>query len=104
MQHCDTLILADWCIPVEPHETVLAGHAVAVNNGRIVELLPAAEARARFEPGVLIERPGHVLIPGFVNAHTHAAMTLLRGVADDMPLERWLKDGVWPIEGRFAGA
>jgi len=104
MQHCDTLILADWCIPVEPHETVLASHAVVVNDGRIVELLPAAEARARYEPGVLIERPGHVLIPGFVNAHTHAAMTLLRGVADDMPLERWLKEGVWPIEGRFAGA
>lgn len=104
MQHCDTLILADWCIPVEPHELVLAEHAVAINDGRIVELLPAADAREKYEPGVLVERPGHVLIPGLVNAHTHAAMTLLRGVADDMPLERWLSEGVWPIEGRFAGA
>jgi 5-methylthioadenosine/S-adenosylhomocysteine deaminase len=104
MQHCDTLIMADWCIPVEPHDTVLADHAVAVDDGRIVEVLASAEARKKYEPGVLVERAGHAVIPGLVNAHTHAAMTLLRGVADDMPLEKWLSEGVWPVEGRFAGA
>ena len=104
MQHCDTLILADWCVPVEPHELVLSEHAVVVNDGRIVEILPAAEARERYEPGVLVERPGHVLIPGLVNAHTHAAMTLFRGLADDMPLERWLREGIWPVETRWVSA
>ena len=101
MQHCDTLILADWCVPVEPHDLVLTEHAVVVNDGRIVEILPATDARNRYEPGVLVERPGHVLIPGLVNSHTHAAMTLFRGLADDMPLERWLREGIWPVETRW---
>jgi 5-methylthioadenosine/S-adenosylhomocysteine deaminase len=104
MQRCDTLITAGWCIPVEPHGACLAGHAIAVDNGRIVDLLPAADARQKYDPGVLVERPGHALIPGFVNAHTHAAMTLLRGLADDLPLERWLEESVWPTEARWMGA
>ena len=104
MQHCDTLILADWCVPVEPHDLVLTEHAVVVNDGRISEILPAADARERYEPSALVERPGHVLIPGLVNAHTHAAMTLFRGLADDMPLERWLREGIWPVETRWVGA
>lgn len=104
MQHCDTLILAGWCIPVEPHELVLTDHAVAISDGRIIDLLPAAVARDRYDPGALIERPNHLLIPGFVNAHTHAAMTLLRGLADDLLLERWLKEAIWPVENRWVGA
>ena len=98
MQHCDTLILASWCVPVEPDDRVLSDHAVVVNDGKIVELLPAQEARRRYKPGVLVQRPDHILVPGFVNAHTHAAMSLLRGIADDLPLERWLEEGVWPVE------
>jgi 5-methylthioadenosine/S-adenosylhomocysteine deaminase len=104
MQHCDTLILAGWCIPVEPHGLVLTDHAVAVSDGRIVDVLPADTAREQYEPGALIDRPGHVLIPGLVNAHTHAAMTLFRGMADDLPLERWLKEAIWPAENRWVGA
>lgn len=104
MQHCDILISADWCIPVEPDLTVLDRHAVAVTDGRIVDLLPADRARSEYEAGALIERPGHVLIPGLVNTHTHAAMTLFRGYADDLPLERWLKEAIWPAEARWVGA
>jgi 5-methylthioadenosine/S-adenosylhomocysteine deaminase len=104
MQHCDTIIQADWCIPVEPHELVLTDHAVVIDDGRIVKVLPAAEVSQRYEAGVLVQRPGHVLIPGLVNAHTHAAMSLLRGFADDMPLERWLVEAIWPIENRFVSA
>ncbi len=104
MQHCDTLILAGWCIPVAPDNLVLSDHAVAINDGKIVDLLPASEARQRYRPGVLVQRPDHILLPGFVNAHTHAAMSLLRGIADDMPLERWLSEGVWPVEKRWISA
>jgi len=104
MQHCDTIIRAGWCIPVEPHALVLTDHAVAINDGRIIDILPSSEASERYEPGVLVQRPDHVLIPGLVNAHTHAAMTLLRGIADDMPLERWLSEAIWPIEKRFVSA
>ncbi len=104
MQHCDTLILAGWCIPVAPDNLVLTDHAVAINDGKIVDLLPASEARQRYRPGALVQRTNHILLPGFVNAHTHAAMTLLRGIADDMPLERWLNEAVWPIENRWVSA
>lgn len=104
MQHCDTLILAGWCIPVAPDNLVLSDHAVAINDGKIVDLLPTSEARQRYRPGVLVQRPNHILLPGFVNAHTHAAMSLLRGIADDMPLERWLSEGVWPVEKRWISA
>ncbi len=104
MQHCDTLILAGWCIPVAPDNLVLTDHAVAINDGKIVDLLPASDAQQRYRPGVLVQRPDHILLPGFVNAHTHAAMSLLRGIADDMPLERWLSEGVWPVEKRWISA
>ena len=83
---------------------MLAEHAVAVRDGRIEAVLPATEARARFGgyDEVVLER--HVLIPGLVNAHTHAAMSLMRGLADDLPLMRWLEEHVWPAEARHVSA
>ena len=104
MRHCDTLIAPRWCVPIEPANSVLTDHAVVVTDGRIVELLPLSDAREKYQPSVLIERPDHILTPGFVNAHTHAAMTVLRGIADDMPLEPWLREGIWPAEKRWVSA
>lgn len=104
MRHCDTLILPGWCVPIEPIGVVLSGHVVAIADGRIIDLLPAAEARSKYQPSVTIERPGHLLLPGLINAHTHAAMTLFRGLADDLPLEKWLRDGIWPAEERWVSA
>lgn len=89
---------------MEPAGEVLEGHAVAVVDGRIEAILPVAEARARFQPSVHVMRPDHVLIPGLINTHTHAAMTLFRGIADDLPLESWLRDGIWPKERRWVSA
>ena len=96
--------MAGWCLPVAPDNLVLIDHAVAINDGKIVDLLPASEARQRYQPGVLVQRPDHILLPGFVNAHTHAAMSLLRGIADDMPLETWLSEAIWPVENRWVSA
>ena len=104
MRHCDALITPRWCLPIEPAGAVLEDHAVAVADGRVAAVLPATEARAAFQPSVSIDRPGHVLIPGLVNTHCHAAMTLLRGLADDLPLEAWLREGIWPVERRFVSA
>jgi 5-methylthioadenosine/S-adenosylhomocysteine deaminase len=101
MEPVDTLICARWVLPVEPDGPALAEHAVAITSGRIVAVLPLAEARARFDAAELIIRPDHVLMPGLVNAHTHAAMTLLRGRAENMPLGPWLTDAIWPIERRW---
>lgn len=104
MEKADTVIKARWVVPVTAESRVLEQHAVVVVDGRIVAVLPAAEADARFLAEERLERPAHVLIPGLVNAHTHAPMTLLRGLADDLPLMTWLMDHIWPAERRWAGA
>ncbi|GAB1407882.1 TRZ/ATZ family hydrolase [Thermomonas brevis] len=102
-QACDLLIEAGWVVPVVPHGVVLEEHAVAVSGGRIVAVLPVAEARARFLPKDTVSRPHAALVPGFVNAHAHNPMTLLRGVADDLPLKVWLQQHIWPIEAALIG-
>jgi len=104
MSTVDTLIHPRWIIPVEPDNTVLEHHSVAVLNGRIVDILPTEIARLRYEATQVVEKPSHALIPGLVNAHTHASMTLLRGIADDLPLMEWLQNHIWPAEARWVGA
>ena len=100
LQKIDTLIEAHWIIPVDPPHSVLSGHAVAVSDGCIVGVLPAAEAHKKFDAQQHIALADHVLIPGLVNLHTHAAMTLLRGLADDLTLMEWLNRHIWPAEQR----
>lgn len=99
MEEIDLLLQPRWLIPVVPEGAVLDAHALAVHQGRIVAVLPAAEAAQRFSPAQRITLPEHALLPGLVNAHTHAAMALMRGLADDLPLMRWLNDHIWPAEG-----
>ncbi|BBA34198.1 5-methylthioadenosine [Methylocaldum marinum] len=97
----DTLLKARWIIPVEPDRTVLDNHALAVHGGRIIDILPIPEADAKYQAASVESFDRHALIPGFVNAHTHAAMSLLRGVADDRPLMEWLLDHIWPLEQKW---
>ncbi|SEO60347.1 Cytosine/adenosine deaminase [Luteibacter sp. UNC138MFCol5.1] len=99
----DLLVEARWVVPVEPHAVVLDDHAVAVRDGQIVAVLPIAEARTAFAPRERVELTEHAVIPGLVNAHTHNPMTLLRGLADDLPLMTWLQEHIWPAEGRVMG-
>jgi 5-methylthioadenosine/S-adenosylhomocysteine deaminase len=87
---------------VEPSLDVQDELCMGVHDGRIVDLLPRPEAERKYAPDALHERPDHVLVPGLVNSHTHAAMTLMRGFADDMTLERWLNERIWPAEQRLA--
>jgi 5-methylthioadenosine/S-adenosylhomocysteine deaminase len=102
MEPVDTLVSARWVVPVEPDERVLADHAVAIRGGRIVSVLPTAEANIRFDAAEVVNRPGHVLMPGLVNSHTHAAMVLLRGRAENLLLGPWLRSAIWPLERRWA--
>ncbi|HEX6634403.1 MAG TPA: TRZ/ATZ family hydrolase [Usitatibacter sp.] len=99
MENVDTLICAAHVIPVEPR-AVLAHHAVAIRDGRIVALAPTDEALARFEAREVVRLDRHVLFPGLVNLHCHAAMALLRGLADDRRLMEWLEKHIWPAEAR----
>ncbi len=102
-QPCDLLIEAGWVVPVEPHGAALENHAVVVRDGAILALLPTTDARTAYRATETIGRPHSVLMPGLVNAHTHNPMTLLRGVADDLPLMRWLTEHIWPIEAAVIG-
>ena len=102
-QPIDLLIEARWIVPVEPHAVVLENHAVAVQDDRIVALLPIADARTAYAPRERVELGEHVLIPGLVNSHTHNPMTLLRGLADDLPLMVWLQQHIWPAEAKVLG-
>ncbi len=103
MERIDTLLSASWVIPAEPAGQVFADHGIAVHRGRILAVLPGAEARARYRADDDIHLAGQVLIPGLVNTHTHAAMTLFRGMADDLPLDEWLREHIWPAEQRWVG-
>ncbi|MGH8224654.1 MAG: amidohydrolase family protein, partial [Gammaproteobacteria bacterium] len=96
----ELLIHARWVAPVDT-PGVLEHYAVAVSDGRIVALLPGEEAERTIEARERIELGEHLLIPGLVNAHTHAGMSLFRGYADDLPLDIWLKERIWPAEAQW---
>ena len=98
------IISPTWIVPVVPRGTVLEGHSVVVRDDRILDILPTAEARASAPDADEITLPEHVLTPGFVNTHGHAAMTLLRGYADDRELMDWLNNHIWPVEGKLVNA
>ena len=100
MQAVDLLIDARWVVPVEPAGVVLKHHRVAISGGNITAVLPSADAVKRFSAREHITLDAHALIPGLVNLHTHAAMTLMRGLADDLPLMAWLNDRIWPAEAK----
>jgi 5-methylthioadenosine/S-adenosylhomocysteine deaminase len=102
-QSVDLIIEARWVVPVEPHAVVLEQHAVVVDKDLIVAVLPIADARATYAPRERVELSEHALIPGLVNSHTHNPMTLLRGLADDLPLMVWLQAHIWPAEAKVIG-
>jgi len=98
MKKIDSLLECRWVAPVHPRDAVLTDHAIAIDGGRILDLLPIERARAQFDPRECQQLAHHLVTPGLVNAHTHAAMVLLRGVGDDLPLARWLNERIWPLE------
>ena len=103
MLAAEHLLSARWIIPVEPNCVVLEHHALVIRDGRILEILPSDEARHRYPDAHSEDFPDHTLIPGLINAHTHAAMSLMRGIADDRPLMEWLTDHIWPLEQKWMG-
>ncbi len=99
----DTVIHAGWIVPVAPRSEVLQNHSLAISGDRIAAILPTDQATDIAADAVL-ELPGHALMPGLVNCHGHAAMSLLRGYADDLALEPWLEQKIWPAEARHVDA
>jgi 5-methylthioadenosine/S-adenosylhomocysteine deaminase len=101
MKTVDSIIHADHIATVDNNDTVLNHHALIVHQGKIIDIVPSSDVSERFESSDIVHLPDHILCPGFVNAHTHAAMNLLRGYADDYPLMTWLNDYIWPAEGQW---
>ena len=99
----DTLIHAGWIVPVVPRGAVLENYSLAISGNRISALLPRGESDV-IEAARVVELPGHVLLPGLVNCHGHAAMSLLRGYADDLSLMPWLRQHIWPAETAHVSA
>lgn len=98
--HYDTLLLPRWLVPVEPAGVILEDYALAIQGDRIVLIAPRAQAM-RHQYTRVLELPDCLLIPGLVNVHGHAAMSLFRGMADDLPLHDWLNQHIWPAESRL---
>lgn len=99
----DTLIHARWIIPVEPERVTLEDHTLVIAGGKITDLLPRPQAERKYRADAIVALNQHALIPGLVNAHTHAGMSLLRGIADDLALKEWLQNRIWPMENKWVG-
>lgn len=100
----DLLINSRWIIPVVPENRVFEHCALAIDQQKIVGIYPQVEAKSKFDAASVVDLADHVLMPGLVNAHGHAAMSLLRGYADDLPLQPWLEEHIWPVEARVLSA
>ena len=100
-QPIDTLIHARWIIPVVPEQRVYENCSLAIRDGKILAILPHREASNRYRATEEHNLGEQLLIPGLVNTHNHAAMSLLRGFADDHPLMTWLEKHIWPAEQQW---
>ena len=97
----DLIIEARWLLPIIPHDTLLQNQAVVIGSGVIVDICAISNVRERYEASEFVQLNDHVLMPGLVNLHTHAAMSLMRGLADDLPLMPWLESHIWPAEAQL---
>jgi len=100
------VIHPDWLIPIQcdklsDNKPWLEDHVVVIDQHRICDLLDADSARRKYADAKWLRLAGHALLPGFINTHCHAAMNLLRGLSDDLPLKQWLEEAIWPVESKF---
>ena len=101
MSNVDKVIHARWVVTVDATNQVLDHHSIALSKNRIHEILPTGLVEQKFATAEQVNLMNHAVIPGLVNAHTHAAMSLFRGAAEDLPLQDWLQQKIWPLEGKW---
>ena len=101
MKNIDTLLHARWIIPADGNEHCLTDHSIAIHEERILDILPGDIAKQTYQAQTEINYSNHALMPGLINAHTHAAMSLFRGLADDLALMDWLNNHIWPAESQW---
>jgi len=101
MENVEQILLPRWIIPVDDENSIHEDFGIAINAGRIVAVASKSELKARYCSDSVVELAEHAIIPGLVNAHTHASMTLFRGLADDLPMPVWLNEHIWPAEAKW---
>ncbi|MBN2689371.1 MAG: TRZ/ATZ family hydrolase [Gammaproteobacteria bacterium] len=104
MQQVDFILYPKWIITVNNNDDVLTDHALVINNDKILEILPKDEAKQKYTSNQIKILADHAILPGFINCHTHNPMSLMRGIANDMPLMRWLTEYIFPTEKNYMNA
>ena len=101
IQQVSTIISAKWICPVRPHNVTLEDHSIIIDENRIIDIIETKKIASLYQSDQHIQLHHHIVTPGLINAHTHAAMNLFRGFADDQPLHTWLHDSIWPLEKKW---
>lgn len=101
MEKIDQLIHAKWIITCEDRNQILENHSLAIKDGKIQAILPTAKAKEKYQAANEETYAAHAVLPGFINSHTHSAMNIFRGLADDLELMDWLNNHIWPAEGQW---
>lgn len=109
MQQADFIIYPEWIFtadgddPAQPYGATLSDHGIAIKDGKIALIADRETMRSLWQSAETLEKPGCILLPGFINSHTHASMSLMRGIANDLPLMEWLEQHIWPAEAAHVG-
>ena len=98
MESCDLKVSARWILPIAPDNCALENHALVVKDGVIADIDTEANISQRWQASEHLDLVDQILLPGLINCHGHAAMTLLRGAGEDQALQAWLTDTIWPLE------
>lgn len=104
MQQADLILSSRWLIPMDGKHRFLEHHSVAITDGKITAVMPTERMKQEFKADKALDFADHVIMPGLVNAHTHMAMSTMRGIADDLPLMTWLQEHMWPVEAACVSA
>ena len=97
----DLIVEGSYVVTMDENQSVIKDGAVAIKDGLIIALAPTADINSQYTAAEHIKGDNRIVMPGLVNGHSHAAMTLLRGVADDMALMEWLNNYIFPAEVEF---
>lgn len=101
MINVDYIIYADYVLPMDESLAVIKDGAIAVKGTKVLKVGTSQEIFKKYSPRAIINGSQHVVFPGLINTHTHAAMVYFRGIADDQPLKEWLENHIWPAENQW---
>jgi 5-methylthioadenosine/S-adenosylhomocysteine deaminase len=99
--NCDLMVTGEFLLPMDKKMSIIRKGAVVVTGDKITAVGSLAQIKKRYRAGETITSGSGIVMPGLINTHTHAAMTYFRGLADDLPLDIWLKKYIWPAEAKF---